>query len=402
MMKVYLHNLRDVIEKVQKAVKQLTMRFNAIENNEFDRRLSDAKTKVYDIYGKANMTANEDANNLNITIDVVGDLNSTVSRLATHVEQLNRQEHELQLLVNKTSNFTETAYSCLQPANISRHLTGDLRNNIERFIQPLESARESMSVLNNTLWRLVPNLTTVSQSELVKITQVLVNVKIVQGTMDNNAKNIDLLQNKTQRSLKYGQETLRVAMNISEQIRHVFRMSTRIVNMVKHLAKLIDANKNITIKLNDSIFIPGFQSIIKNASYMMKDANQQSTLANIVQNNTVVVLSEAKIVQEYAMTANDSASQTLHTAHTTLKTLQDFPSISENATKTAMKSLQVINSVKEESNRSIHEIMKVSESVKYGLEYTTEANKLADDAYSLANAENQVCFQRLFSCFSIN
>ena len=386
-------------------VKQLTERFNNIKNNTFDRRLTIAKITVNNIYDKANMTANQDPNNLNMTIDVLDNLASSVTELEVHVERLQGQENELQVLLNKTSNWTESAYGSLQQANTSRPMIEDLRNAIESFVQPLEVAKESMKTLNQTLWSIAENLTTTSKTELDKMSQVLSNAKTVEVNLNNNTKNTNLLQNETQASLKYGQETLNASVNFSAQTNDVFDMSKDIMKTVDHLTEVIQANKNLTRKLNDSIFSPSleYESTINNASKSVKDSQTQTSRAANVLHNTEVLLNEAKAINQNATEANNSATNILNDAHTTLETLQNFQNTSANATKTAGKSLQLINSIKVESNRSINEIMNVSKSVQEGLEYTDEANRLADQAHALAQAENQVWkFIKIFSSLIIS
>ena len=392
-MKVHVHKLRDLIEDVEKTVEKLTKRFNDIKNNRFAGRLNNATTKVKNIYKRANVSASQDPNNLNTTIDVLDNLEKSVEQLEENVTDLKGQKDELQMLLNNTSNWTETAYSSLQEANTSRPVIEDLRITIERFLQPLGRNKETMKALNDSLQSIAQNLTTTSTSVQNRISQVLLNATTVKLKQKNNTNDINALQNETQASLKYGEETFNASMNFSTQANDVLVMSKDVLKTVNRLTELIEANKNLTRKLNDSIFSRTsveYESTINNASNSVDDSKTQTTIAENVLNNTDTLLSQTKEIHEEAIEANNSALKTLNDAQRTLKTLQDFRNISANATRTAGKSLQLINSITVESNRSIKEIMNVSESVKDGLKYSDEGKTLADQAYALAHTENQV------------
>ncbi len=345
------------------------------------------------IYGQANVSASQDPNNLNTTIDVLDNLKSSVEQLEENVTDLKGQKDELQMLLNNISNWTETAYSSLQEANTSRPMIEHLRITIQRFLQPLERNKETMKALNDSLQSIAQNLTTTSESVQDRISQVLLNATTVKLNQKNNTNDINALQNETRASLKYGEETSNASMNFSTQANDVLVMSTDVLKTVNRLTELIEANKNLTRKLNDSIFSRTsveYESTINNASNSVDDSKTQTTIAENVLNNTDTLLSQMKEIHEEAIEANNSALKTLNDAQRTLKTLQDFRNISADATRKAGKSLQLINSITVESNRSIKEIMNVSESVKDGLKYSDEGKTLADQAYALANTENQV------------
>ena len=391
LIQVYFNQLKVLIKEVDRTVKELKERFNKITNNKFAERLMNATTKVNDIYEKANLTANKDPNDLNTTIDVLDNLESDVKQLEDEVQELKQQERELQSRLKRTSNLSETAYNSLQQANTSRPKIEDLRNTIESFIQPLAKAKEIMETLNATLWSTAQNLSTISQQN--NMSEVLLDANKVNVQLHNNQNNTKSLQNKTQASLKYSQETFNSSVNFSAQATDIFKTSKDILKTVDRLTTLIEENKDLTKKLNESILRPGveYKSTIKNTSNSIEESQTQTARADKVRNNTENLLSKMKNIQEQAINTNNSALKTLNDAITTLGILQDFQNISANATKTAGKSLQQINNIKVESNRSIKEIMNVSESVEEGLEHSEEGKKLADDAHDLAYTENQVC-----------
>ena len=398
MLIVHVHRLRDFIREVDETVKQLKNKSNAIGDNEFGERLTTAKTRVENIYNKANMTGSQDPYNLNMTSDELNNLTSNVNNLTDIVEDLRRQESELRLLLNKTSNWTDTAYGSLQQANTSRPIIEDLRHNIESFVQPLETAKESMKTLNHTLWNIAANLTIISESEQEKMSRVLAQAKTIDANLNNNIKNITTLQNETQASLKYAEETVNASENLSVKATNIFDMTKNILKEVNRLTELIEENKNLTRKLNDSILSPSqeYESTIKNASNLVTDAKSQTILAERVLNNTESLLRETRGIQDEATAATESARKTLNDAETTLETVQNFQNISAEATRKASRSLELINSINIENNRSIKEIMNVSKSVRDGLAYTDEAMSLADEAKRLSYIENQVC--KIYAC----
>ena len=392
-MQVYFDQLKALTKEVGKTVDELKerfKRFNSIQNNKFARRLKNATTDVKKIYEEANRTAHRDPNDLNTTIDVLDNLESSITQLENDVKELKRKEHELQSLLNKTSNWTETAYESLLQANASRPKIEDLRNAIESIIQLLERAKGNMKDLNETLWSIAQNLSTATQQH--NVSRVLLDTEKLAVQLNNNKNNITSLQNKTQASLTLGRVTFNASMTFSAETDEIFKTSEDVLKTVDRLTELIEANRNLTGKLNDSIFKPSmeYETTISNASNAIKDSQKQTAKAKRVLNNTNALLSEMKDIEKQAIKANNSAVKTLNEAITTLGTLEDFQNISANATRTAGKSLQQINNIQVESNRSIKEIMNVSESVQDGLQYSEEGKQLADEAYDLAHAENQV------------
>ena len=392
MLKVHIHRLREFINEVDETVKELKIKSNRIGNNEFAQRLATAEARVNNIYNKANMTESQDPYNLNMTSDELNNLTSNVEHLTDLVGELRKQERTLQLLLNNTSNWTRTAYASLQQANSSRPWVKDLRDNIESFIQPLERVKESMKQLNHTLWNIAGNLTINSESELGKMSQVAARAKTVDVNLDKNKKNISTLQNETQASLKHAQKTRNISENFSDRTRNIFDTTKIVLKEVEHLTELIEENKNLTRKLNESVLSPSqeYQSTIHNASSSITDAKFQRVQAEKVLNKTETLLNEARDIQHEAKTATDSATRTLNDAQKTLETVRNFQNISAEATKKASRSLELINSINIENNRSIKEIMNVSKSVRDGLNYTVEAMSLADEAKRLSYVENQV------------
>ena len=392
MLKVHIHRLREFINEVDETVKELKIKSNRIGNNEFAQRLATAEARVNNIYNKANMTESQDPYNLNMTSDELNNLTSNVEHLTDLVGELRKQERTLQLLLNNTSNWTRTAYASLQQANSSRPWVKDLRDNIESFIQPLERVEESMKELNHTLWNIAGNLTINSESELEKMSQVAARAKTVDVNLDTNKKNISTLQNETQASLKYAQKTRNISENFSDRTKNIFDTTKNVLKEVERLTELIEENKNLTRKLNESVLSPSqeYQSTIHNASSSITDAKFQRVQAEKVLNKTETLLNEARDIQHEAKTATDSATRTLNDAQKTLETVRNFQNISAEATKKASRSLELINSINIENNRSIKEIMNVSKSVRDGLNYTVEAMSLADEAKRLSYVENQV------------
>ena len=397
MLKVHVHRLRDFISEVDETVKELKIKSNRIGNNEFAQRLATAEARVNNIYNKANMTESQDPYNLNMTSDELTNLTSNVKNLTALVRELRTQERTLQLLLNNTSNWTQTAYASLQQANFSRPWVKDLRDNIESFIQPLERVEESMKELNHTLWNIASNLTINSESELEKMSQVAARAKTVDVNLDKNKKNISTLQNETQASLKYAQKTRNTSENFSDKTKNIFDRTKNVLKEVERLTELIEENKNLTRKLNESIFSPSqeYQSTIHNASSSITDAKFQRVQAEKVLNKTETLLNGARDIQDEANTATESATKTLNDAQKTLETVRNFQNISAEATKKASRSLELINSINIENNRSIKEIVNVSKSVRDGLNYTVEAMSLADEAKRLSYVENQVRVKKI-------
>lgn len=389
---MFVYDLREHIGNVDETVKSLNEKFNSRKNNTFGRRLGEAEKEVDNIYHQANKTDSQNLYNPNTTIDDLENLTSSIQQLMKHVEELERWQWKLQNLFNNASRLTKASYGSLQQANDSRPLIEDMKEVIQGFIQPLEQARKAMSVLNQTLWNIAGNLTITSDAQLQKINQVLSNAKKVGIDMDNYTDEINSLQNATQASLEDNKKTLNTSLHVSGHANNFFNISKDILYTVHNLNQLIEDNKKLAKKFNDSIFPPSSEneSTITNASVLLKETKYQTSLAADILNSTEGILTEVNTIHEKAKNANDSAMATLRNALDTRETLNDFQNLSENAAKMAKESEREISNIRTQSEESIKKIRNVSMSVQDGLKDTDEAMRLANEAKTLAHNENQV------------
>ncbi|XP_046845444.1 laminin subunit gamma-1-like [Xenia sp. Carnegie-2017] len=147
MMKSFLHNLRELIIKVDKTAEHLERRFDAIKNNEFAVRLSNATLTVNEIFSKTNITNGVELTRLNVTSAMLNDLTSEVRIIQEQVEMFKTSKEKLSLSINMTISWVKDGYRSLENANTSRKRIIKIKDNITSYVYDLQKARDMMSDL---------------------------------------------------------------------------------------------------------------------------------------------------------------------------------------------------------------------------------------------------------------
>lgn len=390
-MKSFLHNLRELIIRVDKTAEHLERRFDAIKNNEFAVRLSNATLTVNEIFSKTNITNGVELTRLNVTSAMLNDLTSEVRIIQEQVEMFKTSKEKLSLSINMTISWVKEGYRSLENANTSRKRIIKIKDNITSYVYDLQKAKDMMSDLVEIISALSKNLTKVSQLNDIFLelsrakTFEIINFK-------NNTENISSLKSISEATLRYGRTVLNTSRNFFNKTEKALTKSIDMLATVMDLLKSTEMNRNLNKMLNTSIrkIELDVEAIIENTTISLQDSKSTRHEAELSLNKTISLLKQAKTIKENVTRANHSAATTLQRALDTLEVLQNFQNISQNAVAMASNSLRQINKVKKESNKSIHEITTVSKLVEEGLKYTQDGIKFAEEAKTLSSHEHQV------------